>query len=188
MTHAPKGRRALSLRNPSNTRTGTESPISWTEFEVSAGHSDSTPVGSGGVLTQIPFTPELGAPPSFLLTFSNPVRNRQCLIQIKLGMAADIGREQNGFALAAAISVDLDQKVPRYASLLWGRRSQMISPPRIGLRVYFRLSDSRPNMESKNASVAPFCRIASGVDPFSLRSANRLSATGSRPTGSATDR
>ena len=125
----PKGRRALSLRNPSNTRTGTESPISWTEFEVSAGHSDSTPVGSGGVLTQIPFTPELGAPPSFLLTFSNPVRNRQCLIQIKLGMAADIGREQNGFALAAAISVDLDQKVQRYASLLWVRRSQMISPP-----------------------------------------------------------
>jgi len=105
----PKGRRALSLRNPSNTRTGTESPISWTEFEVSAGHSDSTPVGSGGVLTQIPFTPELGAPPSFLLTFSNPVRNRQCLIQIKLGMAADIDREQNGFALAAAISVDLEQ-------------------------------------------------------------------------------
>ena len=63
----PKGRRALSLRNPSNTRTGTESPISWTEFEVSAGHSDSTPVGSGGVLTQIPFTPELGPPPAVLL-------------------------------------------------------------------------------------------------------------------------
>jgi hypothetical protein len=41
--------------------------------------------------------------PSFLLTFSNPVRNRQCLIQIKLGAEVDIGREQNGFALAAAI-------------------------------------------------------------------------------------
>jgi hypothetical protein len=76
-----------------------------------------------------------------LLTFSNPVRNRQCLIQIKLGVAADIGRAQNGFALAAEISVDLDQKVQRYASLMWVRRSQMISAPRIGLRVYFRLSD-----------------------------------------------
>jgi hypothetical protein len=48
-----------------------------------------------------------------LLTFSNPVRNRQCLIQIKLGVAADNGREQNGFALTAAISVDLDQNVQR---------------------------------------------------------------------------